>query len=141
MYPTVLTQAQVGDHVQNTILNINNGLYSLNIQGITAFMPSEIKFEAIVIDQFQALPVVTQEGGTNTELQTGTDTAVTSATTNDAPPSGKNSQTTTHGETVNTTDGDQTELQGYDPTAALQTGHPTSTTNAFLGYQSQPFPI
>lgn len=121
-YPTVILQAGLANHIQTTIANVNTGLYNWNMQsGQQVKMPPEIKFDCIVIDQFQALPVVSNDGGTNTTLQTGTDTAVTSGTTTDAPPMSGYSQVTTHGETVNTSSTDTTNLTGYDPTAVLNT--------------------
>lgn len=102
MYPTILTQDQLGPHIFNTWLNINNHIGKLRALGIQVWMPDFIDFDCNLIDKFQALPVVTLEGGTNNELQTGTDTAVTVATTDDTT-----NQTTTHGETVQTTDNGQ----------------------------------
>lgn len=141
-YPTIVRQTDMQAHIKNTLANINSGLYAYNkLSGQALWMPNEIKFDLLAIDTFQALPVVTNEGGTNTGVQTGTDTSVTAATTNDAPPSGQSSQVTTHGETSNTTDADQTELQGYDSTATLQTGIISGSTNGYLGAQPQPFPF
>jgi len=102
-YPTVLTQDQFADHIYATWFNMNAALLKLRAIGLTGlWMPDFIDFECNLIDQFQKLPVVTQEGGTNTEGQTGTETAVTHATTGDVT-----AQTTTHGETVTTTDNGQ----------------------------------
>jgi hypothetical protein len=141
-YPQVLPQANISQHIQDTILNINNGLYALQQQGITVWMPEEIKFDFIAIDQFQALPVITDEGGTNTVLTTGTDVAVTEGTVTDAPPGDPGwSQQTVHDEAVNTTDSDQTQLAGYDPTAALASGSGSNPNSPSLGLQSFPYPF
>lgn len=149
-YPTILTQAQLAAHIQTTLTNINNGLYAYNqTSGQAVWMPTEIKFDNIVIDQFQALSVITNEGGTSTMaqtgtdstvqtgtesmVQTGTDTSTTASTTTDTT-----TQTTTHGESSSTTDADQTEYVGYDPSVSLAGGDSNSPT---IGRQSQPFPL
>jgi hypothetical protein len=133
-YPTVLPIAQIAAHIQNSVTEINNGLYSYNLtSGQAIWMPQEIRLEFIAIDQFQALAVVSQEGGTSTSAQTGTDTSVTTGNTSDI-----SNQMTTHGETSNTTDGDQSEYVGYDPTAAIVSGNYNTPT---LGLQAQPFPV
>lgn len=123
MYPPVLPQANVNQHILNTLLNINNALYQFNyMTGFGTPFPEEgIKFDMLVVDQFQELPVVTQGATTTTDNST---------------------QTTTHGETANTTDGDQTELIGYDPSLpALSLPGDYTTIWPTVGRQAQPFPL
>jgi hypothetical protein len=113
-YPTILPLTSLDTHIQETLLRINNGVYAWNQQSGTAvWMPTEVKFDAIVIDQFQALAVVTVEGGSTTTLQSGTDTQVTSGTTSD-----NSNQTTQHGETSSTIDDDSSFYVQYDQSSS-----------------------
>jgi hypothetical protein len=103
----ILRQSDVQAHLVNLALGLNAAVLELTEMGIFPWIPDSIEFDAVVIDQFQALAVntvdnrnnSTVQGGTNTSVQTGTDVAVTTGTTNSS-----SNQTTTHGETVNTTD-------------------------------------
>lgn len=105
-YPTIIPQDQFTNHIVQTWLNMNEALLQLREKGLTGlFMPDEIKFDAILLDEVQTIPILT--------TTTGTDTAVTSAATSDVT-----DQTTTHGETVNTIDNGQTLYVSGD----LQTG-------------------
>lgn len=110
-YPPILTQAQVQPHIQNTWLGINAAVLALRAMGLTGiWMPAELKFDAIIVDQVQQIPILT--------TTTGTDTAVTTATTTDTT-----TQTTTHGETNSTTDNGQTLYVAGDLGTAPGSGY------------------
>jgi hypothetical protein len=118
-YPTILTQEQIAPHIENTWLNINAGILYLRNLGLTGlWMPDQIKFDCIVVDQVQEIPILTTSAGI--DAQTGTDTSVTSGLTTDTT-----NQTTSHGETVNTTDlGETLYLSGDLQTGLQVSGDP-----------------
>lgn len=124
------------DLIRLAVSRINRGLYDAQkCDGIEVFMPKEINFSVLFVTKPQAVPIITlnvgAEGGTNTTLQTGTDTQVTHGETDD-----NSTQTTMHGETTTTTDGDQTEFEAGDSDNST---FPSS--DGYLGLQSQPFPV
>lgn len=92
-YPTILPQGQLANHIINTWLGVNAALLYLNNLGFDLYMPTEIPFDQDIIDQVQQIPILTNTVDTS-------------------------NQTTTHGETVNTTDNGETEYASGD----LQTG-------------------
>jgi hypothetical protein len=114
-----LTQEDVQPHIVNFWLNLNAAIGTLRDQGIQVWMPDEVKFDALLIDEIQETPIITTTTGTDNVAMTGNTTD-------------NSNQITSHAETVSTTDFGQTEYQGVDLGASL--------TDNYLGDQPQPFP-
>lgn len=131
-YPTILPQNQLANHIVNFWLGVNSAVLRLRDLGFDVYMPLDVPFDCLLIDEIQAVPILATTTGT--DITTGTDSTASSGTTSDIT-----NQTTSHGETINTIDNGQTEYASGD----LQTGLQVMASGIFGAdnYIAPPIPL